>query len=301
MSTRPLTQLILHMNPAPASVHESRAVLKELKKLGDIDMFKVLRHNATTQLPTPLAHVIYKSTIYAQALLNSSPLEITIPPPPSSTTRHNPTITLTAKPTEFDHAGYVRLAAAQYFITGQAKTKRRESPNMHTARQTGVPMPLESPRKPDIVEEAETYAEGILLSGWEAEGVVMGYGNEIRNVITMGFAGSTEDNSVGKRLWGLRQRILKAKIGDFKGLGVVEREGNEVERGIRKAMQHQEEGKLGSDGLTMLKRSLQSIKQASGVDVTVEDSDHVAEKDVELEWKRGQGTGEEDAMGELAP
>ncbi|CUS07727.1 unnamed protein product, partial [Tuber aestivum] len=68
-------------------------------------MFRIVRHDITTKMPAPRAHVLFSSTNAGSSLLSASPLEI-------PGTR----VTVRALESRFPHAGYIRTESCTHAI-----------------------------------------------------------------------------------------------------------------------------------------------------------------------------------------
>ncbi|KAF8427366.1 hypothetical protein EV426DRAFT_714946 [Tirmania nivea] len=113
MSRTSLAQILLHISPPPLNVNETRDVYRALKEYGEVEVFKVVRHTNTTNLPTPTAHVIFSSQ--PRNLPRSFNITTTPPSPRPTSIVRAPTpayiprrLTLTPLPSNFAHHDHVK-------------------------------------------------------------------------------------------------------------------------------------------------------------------------------------------------
>jgi hypothetical protein len=112
--TNPLNSIFLQLIPPPRNIAESQRVYKALEKFGKIDMFRIVRHDQTTKMPAPRAHVIFSSTNAGSSLLSASPLEI-------PDTR----ITVRASESRFPHMAYIRTESHIHAVRSSNLLNRR--------------------------------------------------------------------------------------------------------------------------------------------------------------------------------
>ncbi|KAF8476856.1 hypothetical protein BDZ91DRAFT_708231 [Kalaharituber pfeilii] len=113
MSRKSLSQILLHISPPPLNVNETRDVYRAMKRYGEVEVFKVVRHVNTTFLPAPTAHVVFASE--PRNLPRTITITTTPPPAPplspltSTTPVFTPrNLTLTPLPSNFAHHEHVK-------------------------------------------------------------------------------------------------------------------------------------------------------------------------------------------------
>ncbi|PUU77562.1 hypothetical protein B9Z19DRAFT_156960 [Tuber borchii] len=110
----PLNNIYLQLIPAPRNIAESQRVYKALQRFGKIDMFRIVRHDQTTKMLAPRAHVIFSSTNAGFSLLSASPFEI-------PDTR----ITVRASESTFPHTKYIQTESNIHAIRSANMLSRR--------------------------------------------------------------------------------------------------------------------------------------------------------------------------------
>ncbi|KAF8457216.1 hypothetical protein BGX38DRAFT_1159847 [Terfezia claveryi] len=113
MSRTSLAQILLHISPSPLNVNETKDVYRALREYGEVELFKVVRHTNTTNLPAPTAHVIFSSqprNLPRSFSITTNPPQprpssiVGVPTPPYIPRR----LTLTPLPSNFAHHDHVK-------------------------------------------------------------------------------------------------------------------------------------------------------------------------------------------------